>query len=123
MDKNFDSEVQSILNVVSSEGPRAVGLKQLYQAVFNCFDEVLANEGARNLAHQANLPTIAMRYFSLLLKPVMMRMKKDFCAEHFKKISQFFKEVLNFPGLYHKHNNKVDMLCLDEVEEAIVHAF
>lgn len=87
VDKAYEGEVEAILNVVSSEGPRTVGLKQLFQAVFNCFDEVLAQDGAKGLSYQTNLPIIAIRYFSRLLKPVMMRMKKDFCAEHFKKIS------------------------------------
>lgn len=51
VDKAYETEVEAILNVVSSEGPKTVGLKQLFQAVFNCFDEVLQQDGAKDLNH------------------------------------------------------------------------
>ena len=90
VDQIFEKEISDILDTLSKEGPKAMGLKQLFQAVFNCF-EVL------DVEKKTGLSNIAIRYFSKLLKPVVMRMKKDFCAENFKKICQFFKEALAFP--------------------------
>ena len=52
-----------------------------------------------------------------------MRMKKDFCAENFKKICQFFKEALSFPQRYYKANNNVDIHQLDFIETCIVQSF
>ena len=52
-----------------------------------------------------------------------MRMKKEFCAENFKKISQFFKEIFAFPQQYYKSNSKVDLLQLDQIEDSMVQAF
>lgn len=88
-DKSFESEVQNILNVVSNDGLKSIGLKQMFQAVFNTFDEIIA----QNLSAQSLLSTIAIRFFKHLLKPVLMRMKKEFCSEAYGKICQFFKEV------------------------------
>ena len=50
-------------------------------------------------------------------------MKKEFCMNYYKKISSFFKEVFHFPQLYFKNNNQLDILQLDEVEDAMVQAF
>lgn len=69
------------------------------------------------------MSNVAIRYFSKLLKPVVMRMKKDFCAENFKKICQFFKEALSFPQRYYKANNNVDIYQLDLIESCIVQSF
>lgn len=109
VDKHYESDVSAILDVLSNEGPKSVGLKQLFQAVFNCFDDILLQKGAKKLELQSNIPNVALRYYGKLLKPVVMRMKKDFCAENFKKISQFFKEIFSFPQQYYKSNNKVDL--------------
>lgn len=49
VDRIFQSEVVSILSVISKDGPQTIGLKQLFQAVFNSFDEVLIQEGAKSL--------------------------------------------------------------------------
>ena len=100
VDQIFEKEISDILDTLSKEGPKAMGLKQLFQAVFNCF-EVL------DVEKKTGLSNIAIRYFSKLLKPVVMRMKKDFCAENFKKICQFFKEALSFPQRFYKSNNNV----------------
>lgn len=49
VDKIFQREVESVLQVVSHDGPQNIGLKQLFQAVCNCFDEVLIQNGAKSL--------------------------------------------------------------------------
>ena len=43
---------------------------------------------------------ISLRFFKGILSPVMMRVKKDFIAENFKKITKFFKESFNLAYLY-----------------------
>ena len=69
------------------------------------------------------MSNVAIRYFSKLLKPVVMRMKKDFCADNFKKICKFFKEALGFPQKFYKSNNNVDIHQIDRIESCIVGSF
>lgn len=51
--------------------------------------------GAKELKFGGNFPMIAIRYFNGLLGPVMMRIKRDFLADYFKKFSKFFREVFS----------------------------
>lgn len=63
VDKAYDKDVEAIFSVLSSEGPKSMGLKKLYQAVFNCYDEVLLQRGARELKLQGIVSNVALRYF------------------------------------------------------------
>jgi hypothetical protein len=116
VENQYEGEISEILETLSSEGPKAMGLKQLFTAVFNSFEVLESNK-------VSNVTTVAIRYFSKLLKPVVNRMKKEFCAENFKKICQFFKEALGFPLRYYKSHNQVDIDQVDNIESCIVAAF
>lgn len=38
-----------------------------------------------------------------------MRMKKDFCADNYKKIFVFFKGAMSFPLTFYSSNEEVDI--------------
>jgi len=40
-----------------------------------------------------------------LLVPMIKRMKKDFCAENYLKVSKFFLNLFKLPELYYKKNS------------------
>lgn len=63
VDKAYDKDVEAIFSVLSSEGPKSIGLKKLYQAVFNSYDDVLLQKGAKEQQFQNNISNIALRYF------------------------------------------------------------
>ena len=86
----YDSEVKAILEILSRETIKHVGLKLVFLAVVNSFESVLVEQGIK--AHALfNFSTVAIRFFSNLFTPVLKRMKKDFCTDNHNKIFKFFK--------------------------------
>lgn len=100
----------------------------MFQAIFNCFDQTLMDVAENRasdltLCSRGMLPTVAVRFFSGLLEPVLMSMPKQFCETEWSKISQFFREAFSLPQVAYKRNGKCDLADVDEVESAIVVAF
>ena len=102
--KSFQAELSPIFSVVSNRAPAELGMRSTLLTLFNCFDQVLVTQGAKK-QELRSLSNVTIRFFDELLRPSLMRMKKDFCAEHFKKIGQFFKEAFNLPYTAFKNGN------------------
>lgn len=67
--KHFGGEVDDILRVTSTSAQAAIGLRIVFQAMFNCFDSVLVGAGTKG--EIANLPLVAIRFLNQLLTPIL----------------------------------------------------
>lgn len=50
-------------------------------------------------------------------------MKKEFCAENYKKIFEFFKNAFALTHTYYKLNEQTDMPNFELVENAVAESF
>jgi hypothetical protein len=118
-EEHFSSDVESILLEVSAKAQKTLGHKQVFQAIFNCFDQTLMTH---EVPH-AKLPLVTLRFFRSLLQPSLEGMSKQFSEEFWSKISQFFREAFSLPQAVYKNSGRSDLAQLDEIETAIVEAF
>lgn len=70
-----------------------------------------------------NLHLIAVRFFDLLLSPVLQGLSKQFCSEEWAKLSKFFRTAFGLAQVSYKHNGKCELPKVDDVERAVVEAF
>ncbi len=118
----YEKEVSQIFEVITKEASKSTGFLVLFKAIFNSFDSILLQRGIESMELD-NIAAVATVFFSKILMPVIQRMKKDFCAENYKKIMKFFQNAFSLQEKYYKANGKQDMNNIDMVEEAIVLAF
>ncbi|CDW83415.1 heat repeat-containing protein 1 [Stylonychia lemnae] len=118
---NYENEVKQILEIIAQVSTQAAGLKVIFQALINCYDSVIIEEGIENKKYK-NLSQIIIRFFDQLMKRVIQRMKKDFCQENYKKINLFFRSAFSITNNFHK-NNQDDMKDFKEIELSVSRSF
>jgi hypothetical protein len=114
-DKSFEEDVKAILDVISKEATKHVGFKLVFQSMINSYDEVIVAKVTEDSV-KPEVSTIIIRFFNDLVKPVVMKVKKEFIVENHKRIFDFFNHSFSLTLSYSKSSGGNDMLQVKVVE-------
>lgn len=122
-DKKFGKEIEQILLTFIDKAPIALGDENNLQVVFNTFSEILIDQGCKNEEELSDISIIAIRYFKILLLNICKSIPKEALQENYMIIGEFFKNAMDFPGVYYKKRNHIDVPLIDDIEKEIVESF
>eukprot|EP00347_Sterkiella_histriomuscorum_P023758 403333488 len=118
-----NQEVIQIFDLIAKESSKNIQFKLIFQAMINSYETVIIQGGVIENKYKNNLNIIIIRFFNDLMKPIVMRMKKDFCQENHNKIYLFFKDAFELTLNYYRNNNKQELSGFGNIEQAIAESF